>query len=105
MNNEVLKNSEFGIPMELVSLTKEVRKELNDLVKGNIQGRNNTAMILTLLYGTDPDLGWMFSTSRYVRVIGTIQKNSKSSIGFVSQKIYEELEKYENFLKSRVGKD
>lgn len=98
-NNEILKNGEFGQTMELVTLTDEIRKKLNELVKGNIQNRVSINQTLTLLYSTCPLLGFKFSASRYARVSGTIYRHRKSSIGYIAQRIYEELENYEKFLK------
>ncbi|ADQ53195.1 hypothetical protein 65p187 [Aeromonas phage 65] len=102
-NNEILNNQEFGQMMTVVESTPELKKQLSVLVHQHVKGATKHNQILSLVYGTNPDLAFKFSASRYVRVTGAIHRNRKCSIGYITQMVYEELEKYEKFLKKPIA--
>ncbi|UYD59233.1 hypothetical protein HPMBJEAJ_00118 [Aeromonas phage avDM6] len=102
-NNEILNNQEFGQMMTVVEASSKLKQQLSALVGQHVRGVTKHHQILSLVYGTDPDLAFKFSASRYVRVSGTIERNRKCSIGYIAQMVYEELENYEKFLKKPVA--
>lgn len=102
-NNEILNNQEFGQMMKVVESTHELKKRLAELVHQHVKGITKHNQILSLIYGTNPDLAFKFSASRYVRVSGAIERNRKCSIGYIAQMVYEELQNYEKFLKKPVA--